>query len=353
MLDLEQLDGDGRSRTEVSACPGDEKSSQSPETQTAPSTGTSTLEHTRHEPGNVDATTLNDSVSTPHAAVEEGAPVQPQAMSSPQIAQIDSSAALEKTAEMTENDGLKESAAKLQSVAVEKVPSENIDTAALEVHDDELEKRPVNPQWSKFLDKVAHAASLSGRAFQAMRAVDRGGFIPSQVSYMDTPISLGHSATISAPHMHALALKHLTDHLRQGARALDVGCGSGYICAVFAYMVGSMGKVVGIDYIEPLVEMSRRNLSKSHSALLESGRVELRVGDGWKGCPDEAPFDAIHVGAAADAMPTALIEQLRPGGRMVIPIGHVYTQVDKSTDGVVSKTPLIGVNFVPLVHLQN
>merc|ERR1739844_331706 len=99
-----------------------------------------------------------------------------------------------------------------------------------------------------------------------------------------------------------------------------------------AHMVGPAGKVVGIDYLEPLVELSRTNITKGNAELLRTGRLQLEVCDGWNGFPAEAPFDAIHVGAAAATMPQALIQQLRPGGRMVIPVGResqVFMQVDK------------------------
>merc|ERR1719378_1628303 len=123
-------------------------------------------------------------------------------------------------------------------------------------------------------------------------------------------------------------------------------------------MVGPAGKVVGIDYLDPLVDLTLVNISKSHSRLLKDRtdggkRVIIDVGDGWKGYPDEAPFDAIHVGAAAATMPEALIDQLKPGGRMVIPVGNAFMQVDKDLDGHVTEQQLLAVNYVPLVQLPS
>merc|ERR1719375_58127 len=133
-----------------------------------------------------------------------------------------------------------------------------------------------------------------------MRSVDRGQFVPENLmsaAYEDRPLQIGHGATISAPHMHGMALELLSPALRPGARVLDVGCGSGYLCAALAHMVGPDGLVVGIDYLSALVDLARKNLSRAHGDLLASGRLKLLRGDGWAGSPDHAPFDAIHVGA--------------------------------------------------------
>merc|ERR1712046_552145 len=99
--------------------------------------------------------------------------------------------------------------------------------------------------------------------------------------------------------MHAHALELLANHLFPGARALDVGCGSGYLSACMSRMVGPHGLVLGVDHLVPLVELAISNIRKSDSDLL-SGQLAILHGDGWKGCPDDAPFDCIHVGAAAE-----------------------------------------------------
>ena len=196
----------------------------------------------------------------------------------------------------------------------------------------------------------------------ALRATDRAHFVLQRDqahAYEDRPLPIGYEATISAPHMHAHALQLLEPQLRPGATVLDVGCGTGVLTAAFAHMVGPSGRVHGVDYIDPLVRMSEENLVRHEKAgghaLLASGRVTLSVGDGWQGVPEHAPFDAIHVGAAAEEIPQKLVEQLRPGGRMIVPVGprdgeqHLM-QVDKSTEGKVRASSLMGVRYVPLVR---
>ncbi|MCP9264835.1 Protein-L-isoaspartate(D-aspartate) O-methyltransferase [Dirofilaria immitis] len=196
-----------------------------------------------------------------------------------------------------------------------------------------------------------------GRVRDAMLKVDRGDFT-SIMPYGDHPVSIGYGATISAPHMHASSLELLKDHLKEGDRALDVGSGSGYLTACMAIMVGRTGKVVGIDHIQALVDDSKRNIKKHHEDLLTDRRIILVKGDGRKGYEKEAPYTAIHVGAAAPEIPTELIKQLAKGGRMLIPVGpeggpQRFVQVDKDTNGNVTQKNLMGVSYVPLTDEQH
>ncbi|KAG1363357.1 protein-L-isoaspartate O-methyltransferase [Cocos nucifera] len=193
----------------------------------------------------------------------------------------------------------------------------------------------------------------SKKVAEVMEAVDRGLFVPGgSPPYVDSPMQIGYNATISAPHMHATCLELLKEHLQPGMHALDVGSGTGYLTACFAMMVGPQGRAVGVEHIPELVASSIENIKKSAAALLlNEGSLSVHVTDGRSGWPDLAPYDAIHVGAAAPEIPQPLIEQLKPGGRMVIPVGTVFQDlkvVDKKLDGSVNIRSETSVRYVPL-----
>ena len=255
-------------------------------------------------------------------------------------------------------------------------------------------------------DSVLEAFALTDRGFYAGNEkrvtemkTEEGKQAAKTSTYWDRPLSIGFGATISAPHMHATALEHLKDQLMPGARALDVGSGTGYLSACMARMVGDKGRVVGIDHIPELVLSSLKNVKNDDAGLLRDlevirtdlkgdgdsscaaatseeedaaavtcsaaakgrGPLSLVVGDGRLGFPPAAPYDAIHVGAAAPEIPPALIDQLAPGGKMIIPVGpeakrtvmdmetdQVLLCVYKKHDGTVETQKLMGVIYVPL-----
>ncbi|KAM0979418.1 hypothetical protein ACFX13_015558 [Malus domestica] len=193
----------------------------------------------------------------------------------------------------------------------------------------------------------------SKRVAEVMETIDRALFVPNGTPpYVDSPMSIGYNATISAPHMHAMCLQLLEENLQPGMRALDVGSGTGYLTACFGLMVGPQGRAVGVEHIPELVSSSITNIEKSAAGkLLKEGSLSVHLGDGRQGWPEFAPYDAIHVGAAAPEIPQPLIDQLRPGGRMVIPVGNIFQDlkvVDKGLDGSISVRTGTSVRYVPL-----
>ena len=209
-----------------------------------------------------------------------------------------------------------------------------------------------------FANEIASDAVQS-----AMRSCDRKNYVVVGDAYQDSPQTIGYGATISAPHMHAHCLSMLEDQLVPGARVLDVGSGTGYLTALFASFVTAEenkdGVVVGIEHIPQLTAMSVENFAKDGKEhMLGDGKVELVTGDGRLGYPPRAPYDAIHVGAAAPSVPPALIEQLARGGRLVIPVGpeggHQELRViDKDENGAVTERTAMGVIYVPLTDAEH
>ncbi|KAK6352827.1 hypothetical protein TWF696_004827 [Orbilia brochopaga] len=192
--------------------------------------------------------------------------------------------------------------------------------------------------------------------YDAMMKVDRGHFVSRGSAYQDAPQGIGFGATISAPHMHSHACEEIIEYLKPGASILDIGSGSGYLVAVMAHMVQPGGRVVGIEHIQELVDLSIRNLRKDpvHASWLDDGTITIVRGDGRRGYAEKAPYNAIHVGAAAREVHAELVEQLARPGRLFIPVetGRFGEQsiwhVDKDSEGVVRKEKKYGVMYVPL-----
>ena len=191
---------------------------------------------------------------------------------------------------------------------------------------------------SDWIDRQLRRRGIADeRVLDAMRRVPRELFVPAAErahAYDDSALPIGHGQTISQPYVVALTCSAL--RLEGRERVLDVGTGSGYQAAVLAELAAS---VVGVERIPELAAAARRNLDDA------GADVEVLVADGANGVPDRAPFDAIAVAAGADELPGALVVQLAPGGRMVLPLRDVLVLV---TPGPQVR-PLAPVRFVPLV----
>lgn len=200
----------------------------------------------------------------------------------------------------------------------------------------------------------------SEEVIEAFRRVPREKFIgsnPKRYAYLDRPLPILSNQTISAPHMVAMMISKDILDLNVGDKVLEIGAGSGYHAAVIAEIVAptgtdpkKWGHVFTIERIEKLVDFAIKNIKETKY----DDRVTVILGDGSKGYEKEAPYDRITVAAAAPKIPPPLIEQLRPGGILVIPVGgRGYFQelqiIEKKEDGTIKKRTKCGVSFVPLV----
>jgi len=188
---------------------------------------------------------------------------------------------------------------------------------------------------------------VGDRVVEAVARTPRELFVPEDIkhlAYDDCPLPIGEGQTISAPHMVGIMCDVLDLH--SGMKVLDVGTGSGYHAAVMAKMVGPEGHIYSIERVARLAEFARHNLMTA-----EITNVTVVVGDGSAGLPEHAPYDRINVAGTAPDVPEPLKEQLRPGGRLVIPVGTCYQDlllITKTEEGFKTEHHG-GVVFVPLI----
>ena len=192
-------------------------------------------------------------------------------------------------------------------------------------------------------DQVEARGVRDPRVLAAMRKVPRHELVPESVrdhAYEDRPLPIGEGQTISQPYVVAAMTEAL--ELKGDERVLEVGTGSGYQAAVLAELCR---QVYSIEIVPELAERARKDLAR-----LGYANVEVRQGDGWRGWPEHAPFDAIVVTAAPNEVPPELIEELAVGGRLVIPVGRYdqeLVRIRKTPEGI-SREVLFGVRFVPM-----
>jgi protein-L-isoaspartate(D-aspartate) O-methyltransferase len=185
------------------------------------------------------------------------------------------------------------------------------------------------------------------RVLDALRKVPRHLFVPEefrQLAYEDHPLPIGLEQTISQPYIVALMTE--LARVESNHTVLEIGTGSGYQAAVLSVLVK---RVYTIEYLAPLGEAARKRLAE-----LGYDNVEVRIGDGYRGWPERKPFDSILVTAASEEVPQPLIDQLKPGGRLVIPVGRqadaqILQVLEKDLNGKITRKDTIPVRFVPLV----
>ena len=194
-------------------------------------------------------------------------------------------------------------------------------------------------------DLTGHAR-LDARVRAALRRVPRHVFVPEGMqaqAYTDHPLPIGHGQTISQPTIVALMSELVAPHAQ--AVVLEIGTGSGYQTAILAELCKH---VYSVEIVAALAQSARERLQR-----LGYDNVEVRAGDGRLGWPEHAPYDAIMVTAAPEEIPPALVEQLKPGGTLVIPVGERYVgqqlmRVRKNADGSTERSAVLPVVFVPL-----
>ena len=212
--------------------------------------------------------------------------------------------------------------------------------------------------WDKLVDSLLKQGILrTPKVVKAMRAVPRNKFLPSDVqtyATSDAPLPIGFGQTISAPHMVSIMNEAL--QLEVGHRVLEIGAGSGWHAATIAEIVApsdaprsEWGHVFTVEVIRPLADIARKNIMNAGYG----DRVTIINTDGSKGYPEKAPYQRIVVAAAAPSVPKPLVDQLKVGGIMLVPVGSAFMfqtllKITKQANGKIAEENLGGVAFVPL-----
>ena len=208
------------------------------------------------------------------------------------------------------------------------------------------DERGFERQRAELIEQLRGRARVSDRALSALAAVPRHEFVPEtkrRYAYADRPLPIGEGQTISAPHMVAIMVDRL--ELEPGHQVLEIGTGCGYHAAVTAEIVGREN-VYSVEYHPTLAERARDRLAE-----LGYEDIRITVGDGHEGWPEHAPYDRAYLTAAATSVPDALLEQLRPGGIFLGPIGdrrQTLVRVRKRADGSTERETFGGVRFVQM-----
>lgn len=196
-------------------------------------------------------------------------------------------------------------------------------------------------------DQIQARGIRNAAVLEAIRRIPRHRFVPpglESVAYADRALPIGYGQTISQPYIVAFMTQAL--EVQPAHKVLEIGTGSGYQAAVLSRLAA---EVYTIEIVEPLAHQARERLT-----AMGYTNIRFRVGDGYKGWPEAAPFDRIMLTAAPPEIPQALIDQLKPGGKMVAPVGaqpgrQELVVLDKDERGRVSRRSVLSVAFVPMV----
>ena len=199
---------------------------------------------------------------------------------------------------------------------------------------------------TEFTAGLTRVPAISERVLAAMAAVPREHYVPQRLeprAYVNEPLPIGHGQTISQPFIVAL-MTHLAEPGAQH-KILEIGTGSGYQAAILAELTA---RVYSVEILPELAASAEQRL-REH----DKSTVQIRVGDGWYGWPEHAPFDRILITAVARAVPPQLLRQLHAPGRLVLPIGEpgdaqTLVLVEKGADGTVTQRDVLPVRFVPM-----
>ncbi len=211
-----------------------------------------------------------------------------------------------------------------------------------------MEKPSVQDEYAELrnrmvVEQIASRGVSDPRVLAAMRKVPRHEFVPEEyrdLAYRDTPLPIGYGQTISQPYIVAYMTEQL--HIGKEDTVLEIGTGSGYQAAVLAELAS---EVYTIEIIPELAERAKKTLRR-----LGYNNVHVRIGDGYKGWPEHAPFDAIILTAAPPRVPQPLLDQLKEGGRLIAPVGEDYQELVliRKENGEILRENLIPVRFVPM-----
>jgi protein-L-isoaspartate(D-aspartate) O-methyltransferase len=232
-------------------------------------------------------------------------------------------------------------------------------TQSMASENQSLVKRETSDENRKLIETLKNNKIITSQIVEkTLLSVDRKLFCDRN-PYVDYPQSIGFGTTISSPTTHALVLELLKDHLKEGAKVLDIGSGSGYLTVCMAIMTGSTGRAIGIDHVPQLIQQSIETVKRHFINLMQTQRLRFIIGDGKQGFLKGSPYDVIHVGAAINMITTRfLVKQLKAGGRLLSPVidprnGDIKLEaIDKLSDDSTTRKAYMKIKIEELSSLD-